>query len=586
MQITEAVIKQDPSSILIVDDERSNLEILVEILSHDYQLKVASSGQRALDIAKRTPCLGLILLDISMCEMDGYAVFRCLKEDIITQHIPVIFVTSATDSESEIYGLQLGAVDYITKPVNPVVTLLRVRNQMLINQHQAALKRIAHYDALTGIPNRILFQDRLNFARASSHRSGKYAALLFIDLDNFKSLNDTLGHDMGDLLLQLVAQRLESCLREGDSVARLGGDEFLVLLENLSKQESMAAEQTQNIGNKVLAVLNEDYQLGTHSFHNTPSIGVTIFKGHEYSSDKLIKQADVAMYQSKLVGRNTLSFYNRQMQTSIEERIILESELRVAIKDKQFVLYFQAQVDKNTVVGAEALLRWLHPVSGVKLPGQFMDLAESTGLILPIGLWVLEAACAQLKAWEQNSTTAHLQLAVNISVYQLRRADFVEQVVSIIESSQIKPEKLKLEITESMMLDNIESTINKMNRLRELGVCFSMDDFGTGYSSLSSLKKLPLDQLKIDKSFVKDLSSDPDDAVIVKTIIAMTKHLGIQVIAEGVETEVQREFLEQNACSFVQGYLFSKPVPVQQFENLLNCIYIEGSWKDWSKVIQ
>jgi len=499
VQITNAVIKQDQSSILIVDDERSNLEILVEILSNDYQLKVASSGQRALDIAKNTPCLELILLDISMRVMDGYEVFRHLKDEFITQHIPVIFVTSATDSESEIYGLQLGAVDYITKPVNPVVTLLRVRNQMLINQYQAALKRIAHYDALTGIPNRILFQDRLNFARASSHRNGKYVALLFIDLDNFKSLNDTLGHDMGDLLLQLVAQRLESCLREGDSVARLGGDEFLVLLENFSEQENVAAEQTRNIGNKVLAVLNADYQLGTHSFHSTPSIGVTIFKGHEYSADKLIKQADVAMYQSKLVGRNTLSFYDRQMQKSIEERIILESELRIAIKDKQFVLYFQAQVYKNTVVGAEVLLRWLHPTRGIELPDKFMALAESTGLILPIGLWVLEVACAQLKVWEQNTATAHLQLAVNISVYQLRRADFVDQVISILERYQIKPEKLKLEITESMMLDNIESTINKMNRLRELGVRFSMDDFGTGYSSLSILKKLPLDQLKIDK---------------------------------------------------------------------------------------
>jgi diguanylate cyclase (GGDEF)-like protein/PAS domain S-box-containing protein len=432
------------------------------------------------------------------------------------------------------------------------------------------IERLAFYDPLTRLPNRRLLQDRLKPALVSSHRSGRQGALLFIDMDNFKTLNDTLGHDMGDLLLQQVAQRLESCVREGDTVARLGGDEFVVMLEDLSEQTLDSATQTEIIGNKIMAILNQPYQLDTHEYHSTPSIGVTLFNGQEQSSEELLKQADIAMYQAKTSGRNALRFFDPKMQATITARVALEEDLRLAMKEQQFILYYQPQVHHSgQIIGAEVLIRWQHALRGLVSPAEFIPLAEETRLILPIGEWVLKTACAQLKIWEGNEHTRSLQLAVNVSARQFHQTDFVAQVSQILNSDGINPRMLKLELTESLVLDDIEDTIFKMNALRKIGVRFSMDDFGTGYSSLSSLKKLPLDQLKIDQSFVRDISIDMDDAIIVETIIAMAKKLGMEVIAEGVETEVQRAFLERHDCQLYQGYLFSKPVPIEQFELLL-----------------
>jgi diguanylate cyclase (GGDEF)-like protein/PAS domain S-box-containing protein len=432
------------------------------------------------------------------------------------------------------------------------------------------IKHLAFYDPLTELPNRLLLRDRLKPALASSKRSGRLGALLFIDMDDFKTLNDSLGHDMGDLLLQQVARRLELCVREGDTVARLGGDEFVVMLEDLSGQALEAATQTEIIGNKILTVLNRPYQLAMHYYHCTPSIGAILFNDHEQSVDELLKQADIAMYQAKASGRNTLRFFDPQMQIIIDTRVAMEADLRLALAENQFELYYQPQVYHNRqIISAEVLIRWRHPQRGFISPADFIPLAEGTGLILPIGQWVLETACAQLKSWESNSSTQHLLLAVNVSARQFHQTDFVEQVNQVLRRTAINPNRLKLELTESLVLDNIDETIIKMNALREIGISFSMDDFGTGYSSLSSLKQLPLDQLKIDKSFVCDLTIDRDDAVIVQTIIAMARNLGMGVIAEGVETEAQRAFLEQHDCPLFQGYLFSKPVPIGQFEQLL-----------------
>jgi predicted signal transduction protein with EAL and GGDEF domain len=375
---------------------------------------------------------------------------------------------------------------------------------------------------------------------------------------------------MGDLLLQQVAQRLEFCVREGDTVARLGGDEFVVVLEDLSKQTLEAAAQTEVISNKILVTLNQPYQLATYYYNCTSSIGATLFNEHDQSADELLKQADIAMYQAKDAGRNAMRFFDQQMQISIDTRVAMEADLRLAITENQFELYYQPQVNHNRqIIGAEVLIRWQHPQNGFTSPADFIPLAEATGLILPIGAWVLETACIQLKSWESDFQAQHLLLAVNVSARQFHQVDFVEQVQLVILRSGINPERLKLELTESLVLDNIDDTIIKMNSLREIGVRFSMDDFGTGYSSLSSLKKLPLNQLKIDQSFVRDIASDPDDVVIVQTIIAMAKSLGMAVIAEGVETEVQRAFLEQHDCHLYQGYLFSRPVPIEQFETLL-----------------
>lgn len=432
------------------------------------------------------------------------------------------------------------------------------------------IKNLAFYDPLTLLPNRRLFIDRLNQALTASARSGQQGALLFIDLDHFKTLNDTLGHDMGDLLLQQVASRLTACVREGDTVARLGGDEFVILLENLSEQDIDAAAQTEFIGDKVLATLNQTYQLNTYEYNSTPSIGATLFNSHLTSMEILLKQADIAMYEAKESGRNALRFFDPKMQEVVNKRADLERELRKAIELQQFQLYYQIQVsDDGSFVGAEALIRWIHPIRGMISPLDFIPLAEETGLILPIGQWVIETACAQILRWQQDTTTNQLRLSVNVSAKQFRHENFVAQVKAAVSRYDINPELLKLELTESILLDNIDNTIDKMNELTAIGIHFSLDDFGTGYSSLQYLKKLPLVQLKIDQSFVRDIATDDSDKAIVRTIIAMAHSLDINVIAEGVETEEQRQYLKDNGCMHYQGYLFGKPMPIEALDALI-----------------
>ncbi|MDO9051492.1 MAG: EAL domain-containing protein [Methylotenera sp.] len=434
----------------------------------------------------------------------------------------------------------------------------------------AEIENLAFYDHLTGLPNRRLLVDRLNHALLYSARHDKDGAVLFLDLDHFKTINDTLGHDVGDVLLQQVATRLTNCMREGDTVARLGGDEFVVMIEGLDEQGAEAATQTEEVGEKILAALNLPYQLAGQEYQIGCSIGVALFSDHKQSLDDLLKHADIAMYQAKKSGRNALRFFDPKMQASINTRVALEADLRIALKEKQFKLYFQPQVYHNRqITGAEVLIRWEHPNRGMVSPYDFIPLAEETGLILPIGQWVLETACQQIKAWENNLLTQHLQLAVNVSARQFFQPDFVEQVLLAIHQTKINPDKLKLELTESLVLDDITDTIDKMHQLQKVGVRFSMDDFGTGQSSLAYLTQLPLDQLKIDQSFTRNIGVKRSDAVIVQTIIGMGNNLGMEIIAEGVETEAQREFLQAHGCPVFQGYLFSKPVPLETFEMML-----------------
>ncbi|MDD2738394.1 MAG: bacteriohemerythrin [Methylomonas lenta] len=432
------------------------------------------------------------------------------------------------------------------------------------------IERLAFYDPLTGLPNRQLLHDRLKPALASSSRTGLHGALLFIDLDNFKALNDTLGHDMGDLLLQQVAERLLSCVREIDTVARLGGDEFVVMLEDLNADILVAIKQVELIGQKVIGVINQPFQLMIHNYISTPSIGIALFKGQEVSLDQLLKHADIAMYQAKSLGRNTLCFFDPQMQEKVSAKVSIQTDLRQALDQQQFEVYYQIQVDAaDRVMGAEALIRWLHPVRGLISPNEFIPLAEEISIIQAIGHWVLEKACSQIQIWQQDPVTCDLTLSVNVSPKQFFQTDFVNQVQSLIHYYAINPRLLKLELTESILIKNVEDTIATMNQLGAMGVQFSLDDFGTGYSSLQYLKKLPLNQLKIDQSFVRDLAIDSGDQAIVRTIIAMAKSLGLNVIAEGVETLEQRQFLLGSDCTHFQGYLFSKPVPINQFEDLL-----------------
>jgi diguanylate cyclase (GGDEF)-like protein/PAS domain S-box-containing protein len=450
---------------------------------------------------------------------------------------------------------------------NYVSTLIDIT---LSKASEDEIKNLAFYDPLTQLPNRRLLIDRLHQAFAFSARSGREGALLLIDLDNFKNINDTLGHNSGDLLLKQVAQRLTSCMRDGDTVARLGGDEFVVMLEDLSEKDHEAAAQAENVGEKILASLNQPYQLDTHEYHSTPSIGAALFSDHRMSGEEIMKRADIAMYQAKNAGRNTLRFFNPKMQDIINIRATLESELRKAIESQQFHLHYQVQVDNlSRPIGAETLIRWIHPERGMVSPADFIPLAEETGLIVPIGQWVLETACAQISAWQHDNLMDGLTLAVNVSAKQFRQADFVYQVEAAIQHHGIIPRLLKLELTESLLLEDISGTIATMNALKEIGVQFSLDDFGTGYSSLQYLKQLPLNQIKIDQSFVRDIASDQNDAAIVQTIIAMAETLGFDVIAEGVETQAQREFLDQRGCHAFQGYLFGKPMPIEQFEVLI-----------------
>ncbi len=435
---------------------------------------------------------------------------------------------------------------------------------------EAQIVNLAFYDPLTSLPNRRLLADRLQLALASSLRSGCEGALLFIDLDHFKTLNDTLGHDKGDLLLQQVALRISDCVREQDTVARLGGDEFVVMLEGLHKISTEAASQIQMIAEKILAAINRPYDLKGVEYLCSSSIGITLFAAEKSSSAELMKRADLAMYKAKAAGRNTLCFFDPTMQAEVTDRAALLVELRSALALQQLELYYQPQLDGNErITGAEALIRWQHPQRGLISPASFIPLAEESGLILTLGTWVLETACRQLSQWAADPATSELTLAVNISATQLHQPHFIEQLMKILERSGANPCRLKLELTESLLLDNIEDCIDKMERLQIQGVRFALDDFGTGYSSLSYLKRLPLEQLKIDQSFIRDVLTDANDAAIARTIITLAHSLGLSVIAEGVETAAQRAFLASNTCHAYQGYLFSQPVPISAFNSLL-----------------
>ncbi|MBL7087916.1 EAL domain-containing protein, partial [Acidovorax sp.] len=427
---------------------------------------------------------------------------------------------------------------------------------------------LAFYDALTQLPNRRLLVDRLQQVLVNGARSGLTTAVLFVDLDNFKTLNDTRGHEVGDLLLKDVARRLRSCVREQDTVARLGGDEFVVVLQNLSSDAPEAAAQARTLGELILAQLRQPYELAGHEHHFTGSIGVTLLNHQRDSVDEVLKQADMAMYRAKDAGRNTLRFFDPDMQQAVNRRALLETELHNGLRRAQFLLLYQPQVDsQGRVTGAEALVRWQHPVQGMVPPSEFIPLAEESGLILPLGHWVMETALRQQACWQQDPLFAHLSLAINVSARQFLQDDFVAQVLALVRQTGANPAQIKLELTESLLLDNVDSVIATMSALKAHGLGFSLDDFGTGYSSLSYLKRLPLDQIKIDQGFVRDVLLDASDAAIARSIIALAGSLGLSVIAEGVETTAHHQFLLAHGCRAFQGYLFGRPLTLEDFES-------------------
>ena len=432
------------------------------------------------------------------------------------------------------------------------------------------IHQLAFYDGLTGLPNRRLFQDRLTQVLISKSRAKNYGAILFIDLDNFKVLNDSRGHDIGDLLLIQVAERLNSCLRAGDTVARLGGDEFVIILDSLDESLQGSVMIAGGVANKVLQAINEPYNIKEIEHHNSSSIGVSIFSAVDQNVDEVLKRADTAMYEAKLVGKNTIRFFEPAMQVTVEERAEMELQLRASLLHKEFRLDYQTLVDGlGNVLGVEALLRWLNKSHHVVMPAQFIPLAEETGLIIPIGDWVLSTVCHQLKEWELNDYTKDLHIAVNVSVKQFRQEDFVTKLKLLLENLGINPNRLKLEVTESVAMDDIEDTITKMRDLRASGLHLAIDDFGTGYSSFSYLRQLSFSQIKIDRSFINDITTDTSAESIVNAILRMTSAMGIKVVAEGVETKAQFELLKTLGCNEFQGYFFGKPVSIEVIEKML-----------------
>lgn len=532
----------------------------------------------------------ILRINQSFAEMSGYSV------DEVIGKTPTMFASDRHDNafydamwasvhatgswQGEIWDRRKNGEIY---PVWMAITAVRGEDGAVTNYvathtditerktSEEQIRHLAFFDPLTMLPNRRLLADRLQQALASSGRSGREAALLFIDIDHFKTLNDTLGHDKGDMLLREVATRIAGCIREGDTVARLGGDEFVVMLENLSPSSLEAAGQAEAVGEKILAALCLPYDLSGREYRSSASIGLTLFEAPHNSSEDLMKRADLAMYQAKAAGRNNLRFFDPKMQAEVTARAALENDLREGLHQAQFVLHFQPQLDAaEAVTGAECLVRWQHPQRGLVGPADFIPLAEETGLILALGNWVLETGCRQLKEWEQQPALAHMSLAVNVSARQFHQDNFVDQVLATLQRTGARAHKLKLELTESLLVANVDTTIEKMRVLKAAGVSFSLDDFGTGYSSLSYLKRLPLDQLKIDQGFVRDILIDSNDATIATMVVALAASLGLAVIAEGVETEAQRDFLAGLGCHAYQGYLFSRPLPIEAFERYVH----------------
>lgn len=498
-------------------------------------------------------------LDIWADNADGHKVAEELHERGACRELEV----RLRRKNGEIFWGQLSASYADFDGESCVISYVRDVSEAKADEEK--IRNLAFYDTLTGLPNRRLLWERLRQALISSIRSGAKHALLFVDLDGFKSLNDTLGHHIGDLLLQETARRISGCVREVDTVARLGGDEFVIVLEDLSQVPEIAAAQARTVGGKILAAIDQPFLLEGRECHTTSSMGITVFGNHSESTNEVLQQADIAMYQAKAAGRNAMFFFAPALQASVNARVALERDLRQAIRDNQFSLYYQPQLDRGLLTGAEALLRWRHPQRGIVTPHEFVPLAEETGLIFSLGGWVLETACLQIAAWANRPAGQHLSIAVNVSPREFRQPKFVDLVLSTLDRTGANPQNLKIELSESMFGENVEDVIAKMNKLKASGVRFSLEDFGTGYSSMTYLKRLPLDQIKIDRAFVSDILKDPISGAVAQAIISFANAMGLSVIAEGVETEEQRAFLAKLGCHSFQGFLFSHPLPLGEF---------------------
>jgi diguanylate cyclase (GGDEF)-like protein/PAS domain S-box-containing protein len=535
-------------------------------------------GLEREEIIGRTP----LELGIWVDTRDSQKMTEMLHQDSICRGLEARF----RRKNREIFWGHISASVFESDGVPCILSITRDISDAKLAEEE--IRNLAFYDPLTALPNRRLLLERLRQTLAVSVRSGRSQALLSIDLDNFKTLNDTLGHQKGDLVLQEAARRIAACVRAADTVGRLSGDEFVVMLEDLSEVPEEAAAQAEAVGEKILASVGNPYLNEGRECRSTCSIGITIFGGRRNSTDEILQQADIALYQAKAAGRNTIRFFSPALQVAVNARAAMEDDLRQAIKTNQFLLYYQPQVEWGHLTGAEALIRWRHPARGILPPNEFIPLAEESRLILPVGDWVLETACAQIASWAGRKQTADFIVAVNISALQFRQPEFVEQVLAALDRTGANPENLKLELTESMLANNIEDIIAKMTELKSHGLRFSLDDFGTGYSSLARLKRFPLDELKIDRAFVRDILEDSTSGAIAQTIISLGRAMRMSVIAEGVETEEQQSFLAGLGCHSFQGYLFSRPLPLEEFEAFLqnfaeSCTPLRGPWESYAR---
>ena len=587
--------------ILIADDNPVNIQLLINILETDFNLIVAKNGLKALQsIEKSQP--DLVLLDIKMPKMNGYDVCEHVQGNPITQGIPIIFISAMSESEEISKGFAVGAVDYITKPFNSAEVKARVKTHLsmsemrkLLNQNNQLLeqkvaektlslqnelkyrKKIeqdilhqAYYDALTDLPNRKLLLDRLEQALITSRRHNHFGAIIFLDLDRFKSVNDSLGHSVGDGVIIEAARRIKSCIWEEDTASRFGGDEYIILLRHVGKNKELAGITLQKVSSCLQEKLNQVYTIHGHELYLTCSIGITLFPYHDQSMDDIIRNADTAMFCAKENGRNQVAYYCEQMHEKVQKRLLLEKDLRKAIKEKQLEVYYQPQIDvQGNFIAVEALVRWQHSEQGFVNPEEFIAIAEDTGLIYDIGDFVLKQSIVDIQKINKIHNMT-LNLSVNISPYQFRKTEFSGIIKSIIKNYQLEKNFLTLELTERCAMDDIQETIRKMNELKQIGINFSLDDFGTGYSSLSHLKKLPIDELKIDKSFIFDIEDDPEDVLLIQTIIKIGHQFSLNIVAEGVETKEQQAFLKRENCNIYQGYLYSKALPIDKITEFIN----------------
>ena len=548
--------------ILIADDDPSIRLVLKHSMQQSgYHVIEAANGLEAVQAAiRQTP--DLILMDAVMPDMDGFRATDEIKKLNECQETPILMATSLDDDQSIARAFDVGACDYITKPFNWSVLKHRTARMLYAADAERKIRHLAYHDALTGLPNRTLFMDRIDQAISRAKReSGKFA-ILYIDIDHFKVINDSMGHAAGDHLLNIVSQRLTDVLRKTDTIARLGGDEFTIIIEDLDEAESVAL-----VAKNILTTLDESIEIYEKEVHIGGSIGIALYPQDGESFGTLLKNSDTAMYKAKELGRQTFQFYEHEMSLKAMQRLDLENQIRFALKNDEFLVYYQPKINLTSgqIQGMEALVRWQHPEKGLIAPNDFIPLAEETGLIIQLDEWVMRTACQQFKEWKSAGYPIN-NLSVNISARHFKEGGLLKHCKRVIEDTEILPKYLEIELTESALVDNYDSAKEILNEIHEMGIHLALDDFGTGYASMSYLKEFPFDTVKLDRSFVQGVPEDIEDAAIVKAMIQLAKALSLNMVAEGVETELQKYFLTDHGCAYGQGYLWSKPVEASEFE--------------------